>query len=140
MKRSGSIKKFRGQLKQKHQNKKTKGEAADDPQIPQPDLRFATRSNSKNTTEKGARAQRKPKHTRIATRHRGSFPPCHKNMQKMKLIVYIHQRLSRHSETEEYSNCNSYVKQFDNLSTAETSSQSPLTCAFASIRRSVTSG
>ena len=50
--RSGSINKLHGQLKQKYQNK-TKRRSGRRPANPPPDLRFATRSNSKNTTEKG---------------------------------------------------------------------------------------
>ena len=77
------------------QEKQTK--TTEDPQIPQPDLRFASGSKSKqHKTGPGPT----PNNTKDLPRHRGNFPPCHKNMHKSKLIKYIHQRHRRHSKIE----------------------------------------
>ena len=64
---------------------------ADDPQIPQPDLRFAKGSNSKATKEKGPGPNTNRKSPTICHRTQREFPTVSQNMQKSKLIVYIHQ-------------------------------------------------
>ena len=47
----------------------------DDPQIPRPDLRFATKNNSETTKETGPEPNTDQTQNRFATRHNGVNPP-----------------------------------------------------------------
>ena len=76
-----------------NQTTKKGAKTKDDPQIPQPDLRFAKRSNGEATHKRGRGPTQNKNNTKFATKRRGIFPLCQykKNLQKQNQIMYIHQ-------------------------------------------------